>query len=484
MAIINSNWAQLPIQLTDGLNDSVWANAGKMAIPGGFLMVKNDALFLYAALDMTTDTGNDPGTGDYFWFTFDRNRDGNISPNMDSNYGNYPGFPNKMGRQWYLAPGTWTGLSQDGSTCRQAFEASPNSEAAHRVWKFRFLLTDLNVSLAPWWWASFTKFGIKVHSTNPLQENNTPPNFWQSFTNLHTLYFSRKPVVDVALQGPVIGCVGLIPTTKINAAGRATTDPAYFVPVQNAAFGGLLNIIGNAPNRVALWNAGARFIKVFHSEGAGPFAEYRTAWYNYHWSVPAGDYVLDSYAADAANFYDLQNPAVDFSIHDLLFQFDSAKLANGIHNFQVKFYSGAHVEVPTPAQTVTLLIDNTLPIVKINNVKHGAATVAACDIITMTSATDGVTVNFDANDPEGNLLAWSVSAQWGDGASASIASASYLPAMGNWAGVTGQTAPTPGVWVPLVSCAHAFTIAASARTTNGYSYIGYTSVSRFITIKK
>jgi hypothetical protein len=484
MAIINSNWAQLPIQLTDGLNDSVWANPGQMAIPGGFLMVKNDALFLYAALDMTTDTGNDPGTGDYFWFTFDRNRDSNISPNVDSNYGCYPGFPNKMGRQWYLAPGTWTGLSQDGGTCRQAFEPSPNSAVAHRVWKFRFLLTDLNVSLTPWWWASFTKFGIKVHSTNPPQENNTPANFWQSFANLHTLYFSRKPVVDVALQGPVIGCVGLIPTTKINAAGRATTDPAYFVPVQNAAFGGLLNMIGNAPNRVALWNAGARFIKVFHSEGAGAYSEFRTAWYNYHWSVPAGDYVLDSYSADAANYYDLQDPAVDFSIHDLLFQFDSSKLGNGIHNFQVKFYNAAHALVATPAQTVTLLIDNTLPIVKINNVKHGAATVAACDIITMTSPTDGVTINFDANDPEGNLLAWSVSAQWGDGASASIASASYLPAMGNWAGVIGQTAPTPGVWVPLVSCAHAFSVAASARTTNGYSYIGYTSVSRFITIKK
>lgn len=484
MAIVNSSWAQLPILLSQSLSDPVWVSAGQMPIPGGHLLVKNDALFLYAALDMIGDMGNDLGTGDYFWFTFDRNRDGNITPNVDSNYGPYPGLPNKLGRQWYLAPSTWTGLSQDSSTCQTAFEASPHSPVAHRIWKFRFSLADLNVSLAPMWWASFAKFGIKTHSNSPALEHNSPPNFWQSFTNLHTLYFSRKPVVDVALQGPVIGCVGLIPTTKINAAGRATTASGYFVSVENAAFGGLLNMIGNAPNRLALWAAGAKFVKVFHSVGAGSPTEFRTAWYNYHWSVPAGDYVLDSYGPDAANFYSLQDPAIDYSIHDLLFQFDSSRLSNGVHNFRVKFYNAAHVEVLTPVQTVTLLIDNSLPIVKVNNIKHGASLVAACDIVTMTGPADGVVVNFDANDPEGNMLAWSVSTQWGDGASATIASASYAPAMGNWAGVVGQNAPSAGVWVPLVSCAHAFTVAASARVTNGYSYIGYTSVSRFITIKK
>ena len=47
MAIINSNWAQLPIQLTDGLNDAVWANAGKMAIPGGFLTFSASGLAVF-----------------------------------------------------------------------------------------------------------------------------------------------------------------------------------------------------------------------------------------------------------------------------------------------------------------------------------------------------------------------------------------------------------------------------------------------------
>jgi hypothetical protein len=486
MATINSTWAQLPIQLTDGLNDSVWSNPGQMAISGGFLLVKNDAQFLYAALDMTGDSGNDAGDGDYFWFTFDRNRDGNITANFDVNYATFPGSPNKLGRQFYLAPSTWTGLSTDSGTCKQIFATSPNLNTAHRIWLFRFSLTDLNVSLVPFWLPPFTRFGIKTHSGNPPQENNTPANFWTSFAALHTLFFSRKPVVDVALQGPVIGCVGLIPTTKIAANGKATTDPGYMVQAQNSAFGGLLNIIGNAPQRVNLWNAGARFIKVFHSEGSGvpPTTDFITGWYNYHWSVPAADYVIDTYGADAMHMYPLQDPAIDFSIHDLLFQFDSSKLTNGIHNFQVKFYNAARVEIPVPVQILKLMIDNTTPIVKINNILHAGTPVMPCDIVKMTSATDGLTINFDANDPAGNMGAWSIIAQWGDGMSAGIDSASYTLALGDWTGVVNHTSPSPGVWMPVMSCAHAFTISASTRNTNGYNRIGYSTVSRFITIMK
>ncbi len=488
MATIHSTWAQLPIQLTETLNDAVWANAGKLHIKNGYLMTKNDGQYLYAALDMTGDTGNDAGTGDYFWFSFDRNRDGNITPNFDVNYGMYPNITDKLTRQWYLGPSTWTGITLVNNDLRTSFETSPNSATPHRVWKMRMSLSDLNVSLAPFWWAPYTKFGIKTHSGTPSQDNYNPVNFTSSFASLHTLYFSRKPVVDLSLQGPIIGCVGLIPTTKIAANGKATTDPGYYVNARNSAFGGLLNIIGNAPNRASLYSAGARYIKVFHSAGDGvdPATEFITGWYNYHWDAGAGDYVIDTYGVDSELMYPLTDPAVDYSIHDLLFQFDSSKLDNGIHNFKVKFYDAARAEVttPSPAQILTLKIDNTAPLVKINNIMHGGTAVKPCDIIQMTSTTDGVTVNFDATDPDGNMGAWSVVAQWGDGQSATIASGSYTPALGDWTGVTHHTVPGRGVWVPLVTCAHAFTVSASSRNTNGYGTIGYSQVSRFITIMK
>ena len=36
--ITTSTWAEVPINLTEGLGDPVWAGAGKMVIPGGFLL--------------------------------------------------------------------------------------------------------------------------------------------------------------------------------------------------------------------------------------------------------------------------------------------------------------------------------------------------------------------------------------------------------------------------------------------------------------
>lgn len=481
--ITTSSWAGIPIKLTENLSDPVWDGAGKMAITNGFIITKNDAQFLYVALDMVNDIGNDLGVGDFFWFTFDRNRDGNITPNFDVNYAQFPSTPDKIGRQFYLAPGTWTGLNTDSTLFKVAFETSPNGANLHRIWKFRFLLTDLNISLAPAAAVPFTKFGVKVHSTNPPQNINTPDNFWTSFANLHTLYLSRRPSISPTLMGPVIGCVGLIPTTKINASGKATTDPGYMVLVQNAAFGGTLNIIGNQPLLLSLLTAsGAKYCKIKYRAGtSGTFTDFITAWYNYKWNPTINDYTLVSFAPDASNFYPLKDPAFDYSIHDLLFQFNSGLLPQGIHQFQVEFYNASRVIIPVPVQILTLSIDNTVPVVKINSIKHGATVMNACDIATMSGPTDGIVVNFDAYDPENNVLNYRVSAAWGDGSSATLATDSYILAKGDWAGVQNQNTP---LWVPVKTCAHSINILAYSRTTNGYGYIRYNSVSRYITIIK
>lgn len=457
-------------------------------IPGGFLLLKNDAHFLYAALDLVQDTSNDSGTGDYFWFTFDRNRNGNINPNIDVNYGLYPGQPDKMGRQYYLSPGTWTGLINEvsQSACKIAFESSPNSPTAHRIWKMKFVLADLNVSLAPSIFPPYTRFGIKVHSSAaPGFDHNTPANFYTSFTNLHSLYFARKPVVPAVDEGPVIGCIGLIPATKINSAtGKATTDAGYYLHVQNAAFGGSLNVIGNRTALQNVWAAGARKYKIRHREGtSGTYTDMRSSWYNYRWN--GSDYVLESYGADAGNYYQLQSPATDFSIDDLLIQFNSTSLNKGLHQFQVEFYNMANAIVPVAAQTVTLFIDNTVPVVKLNSIKHAGANVSACAIVQLTSDTDGLVFNIDAYDPEGNLHSYALTAGWGSGASETIKADTYAPAMGaNWTGVQNLNVPPSGNWIPDYSCAYSFTVSAYARTTNGYSYIGYNSVSKYITLLK
>jgi hypothetical protein len=487
MATVFSKWANLPIQLTDSLNDLSWADAARMPIQGGSLYLKNDAQFLYAALDMVEDTGNNTGTGDYFWFTFDRNRSGSITPNVDVNYGLYPGFPDKMGRQYYLAGGTWTGLVNEvsPSQCKIAFEGSPNSASAHRVWKMRFLLTDLNVAFVPWL-LPYTRFGIKIHSGTPNFDYNTPDNFYYDFTNLHYLILSRTPVINPALLGPVIGSVGLIPTTKIDAVtGKATIDPGYYVEAQNAAFGGTLNLIANRVTLTGLYAAGARKCRVFHRLGtSGAFAPLRSLWFNYRWTGTT--YIQEAAAPDSNDMYPVLNPALDYSIDDLLIQFDSNNLTRGLNQFRVQFFNeGGTIEIPSTEQTLTLFIDNFAPEVKINAIRHNGLDVNACSIVNLTDANDGLTFNITANDVDGNMRSYALSAIWGNSQSEVIFSEAYTLAKGvNWAGVVNLVIPDKGEWVPDESCAYTFVLSAWSRSTNGYNYLGHNSVTKSITLIK
>ncbi|MFD0860870.1 hypothetical protein ACFQ1M_01510 [Sungkyunkwania multivorans] len=491
MATINSKWAATPIDLSNSLSHESWSGAAdvQMTIPGGFLWVKNDAQFMYAALDMVDDTTNNPGTGDYFWFTFDRNRNKAISPNFDVNYGLYPGNPNKMGRQYYLGPGSWTGLINEASLseCKQAFEASPNSTTPHRIWKFKFKLTDLNVSLLPFWWMSYVNFGLRVHSSAPNKNWDTPNNFYTNFTHLHRIYFSRKPSIAPSLSGPVMGSVGLIPTTQINSnTGKATTAAGYYVHVTDAAFGGLLNIIGNRTTMQNLYGSGARKYKMLHQKGkSGTFTEFESSWRNYRWIASQNKYVPLNYSPDSNNYYWMLNPSVDYSIDDLLLQFDSTALDTGFHQFKIEFYNTANVKIPTTAQTLTLYIDNNVPSVKIDAIKHGVSNVGACGIVNLTNNTDGVKVIYDAFDIEGNLRAYNLTAQWGEGHTAVIDSKSYTPSpTDSWQGQNNILAPSSGVWVPPVTCAYAFRVRAWARTTNGYGWVGHNSAVRYVTMIK
>lgn len=488
MGTIKSKWAAIPISLDASLDEDVWSGAleHQMKIPGGYMLAKNDAKYLYVALDMVKDTHNDPGTGDYFWFTFDRNRNKTITPSYDVNYGNYPGNPNKMGRQYYLGAARWSGLLNEvqKSACKSNFGISPNFDTPHRIWTFKFRLTDLKVSLLPWFWFPFTKFGVRVHSATPNFNYDSPANFFKNFSNLHTLYFSKKPTISVTDLGPVMGSVGLIPTTKINSStGKATTAANYFIYAKNSAFGGLLNVIGNRTKMLALPGIGAKKYKVFHRKGtSGSFTEFVTTWYNYEWN--GSDYFLKSFAPNSGNFYPIPNATKDYSIDDLLFQFDSTKLVTGIHQFRVKFYNNLGTEVGALGrpQTLSMYIDNNIPEVSIHSVKHGTKEVNACGIVNLSSSTDGLAIDFEAFDTEGNLLDYGLYARWGEGHSANITNAKYntitMPV--SWQGSHHISAN----WVPQVTCAHSFNVYARARTTNGYGYIGRNSTYRYVTLIK
>ena len=478
-----SEWAQIPIDITAPLSSGGWDDSGKLKFSRGFVLAKNDAKFLYLALDLTEDKGNDTGTNDYFWLSFDKDRDRAITSNQDVNYGLYPGQPNKLGKQFYLGPGSWTGLQPDPSLSevRQEFGPSENSAESHRIWKFRIDLKEINVALSWPLSTPFTYFGFRVKSSNPGFTTDFPTNFFKDFSKLRQLVFSRKPVISPSLLGPLIGSVGLIPTTQIDASGRATTDPGYFVAVQKAAFGGTLNLIGNRTKIQQLWNDGIKKYKVEITPPGGVAQKLISNWSNYRWT--GSTYALESFAPSSLGFYELANPSVDYSIDDLLIQFPTSALLPGFYQIKVTFYKRVGpLDVPSENQAIGLFIDNHVPSVNIDSIKHGANEVSACAIETIGAAPDGLKFKITANDADGNLRGVSFYATYGAGLSVGIYSENYDPSMGHWQGFSGKTIPETGTWRPTQSCAYSFIIVASARTTNGYGYIGHNSTHRNLTL--
>jgi hypothetical protein len=478
-----SQWAQTPIDLNNPLNNGDWNDAGTLKFTRGFVLVKNDAKFLYLALDLTEDKGNDSGTNDYFWLSFDVNRDRAITSNKDVNYGLYPGQPNKLGKQFYLGPGSWTGLTPDPSlsAVRQEFGTSSNSSVSHRIWKFKIDLKEINVALSWPLSTPYTYFGFRVKSSNPAFTTDFPGNFYKDFSKLRQLILSRKPVIPPADLGPLVGSVGLIPTTKINGSGRATTDAGYFVFVQNAAFGGTLNLIGNRTKIKQLWDSEIRKYKVEITPPGGSAQKLISNWSNYRWNGTT--YVLESFAPTALGFYELVNPESDYSIDDLLIQFPTSALLPGLYQIKVTFYKKSLTGYDANAtQTLGLYIDNHLPAINIDSLKHGANEVSACAIETIGPAPDGLKFKITGHDPEGNLRQVSFAATYGSGLSTGIYSETYDLSKGNWQGFIGKSIPETGNWRPPQSCAYSFIITAWARTTNGYDYIGYNSTHRNLTL--
>ena len=488
MALVLSTWATNPIAINGVLTPPEWNGAGVMPIPAGFLMAKNDANFLYVALDLVGDFGNDVGTGDYFWFTVDVDANAAITPHKDLNYAMAPGAPNVSRRQYYLGPGTWTGLLTEVTTnqTHNGFGPTSHSPVPHRAWEMRIALSELGIDLSDPTSLKIVKFGLRVASTTPAFTFNFPANFFNSFSNLHTIALALSPTVPPGLAGAVIGTVGFIPTTNISGDGFATTDPAYYFPVVETAFGGVMNLIGNQVTMQSLWAAGARKYKILRRVGtSGAFTPIRQSWSNYHWN--GSTYVLEPFGPDLSDNYPLTNPGEEYSIHNLLLQWNSIGEAASIHQFQARFLrnDGTTVVASTP-QTVSLMVDNNQADVQIINILHNGNPVPACAIETMTDNTDGLRFRITANDAEGHLQSYSLAAFYGDNLSATIVSDSYSAHLNPahlWSGVTNVLVPM-GEWVPPISCAYQFRVSAWPRVTNGYSYLGGVEVNRHVTIIK
>jgi len=190
-----------------------------------------------------------------------------------------------------------------------------------------------------------------------------------------------------------------------------------------------------------------------------------------------------------SGFYTMVNPGLAYTIQNLIFQWTTSSEPDGLHQFEFQFFNASGGAVASPAQVITLKLDNQPVTVSLIDVLHAGAPVPACAIVNLTSATDGVQIVYEAYDPEGDLYSFAVTAQYGHGLSATIYSDSYAAHVSsppNWQGVMSDTRPVPpAVWVPPGSCAYLFQIAAYSRTTDGYSFpVSYSSDFQTVTLIK
>lgn len=498
MAMVRSGWAKSSPLISGSFSPGEWDNAGKLPIvvklpnPVAYLLVKNDSQYLYLAIDLIGDTGNDIGTHDYVLLGFDVDGNRCITPLVDVLYGIWPPTPNRLVRCYYTGPRVSTAPLPGPSTSmiRQGFGTSPNpgGTTPHRIWELRIDLAEIGMSLTGTTTLPVIGFGLQVLSSSPPFCYNYPPDFLDSFSNLPQIALSLGPDTDPPESGLVIGTVGIIPTgSKIIVGGRATTDKTYDPFVQNAAFGGTMHLRGNHEKMLNLWNHGARKYKMLHRDSTipllTPFPPILQSWSNYHWT--GKDWVLESFSPDADGKYMMLDPNQEYSIHNLLFQWSSNGFLPGIHQFQVQFFKNDGTPVDAPKQTLDLYLDNNLPDLQIIGVKYKNQNIYPCQIVDVDETADPVQIHIRAFDTEGDLRKYVLDAYYGSNAifSPSLADVSY-PGSGNWQGDADRWISAPvNPKFPPTTCAYQLRLWALPRVTNGYGYIGYNEATYHITFK-
>ena len=490
-----SGWALTPPSISGNFIQSEWENAGIIPLPSaGFLFIKNDVKYLYLALDVVQDTGNTPGVGDFFWLSFDVDGNAAITAQKDVNYGIYPSLPIRIARQFFLGQAVWTPILCDPSTSLacQFFGVTKNSAQPHRIWLLRIELAEIGINFAKLFGPPKIRFGLRIASATPPMVRDFPVNFINDFSHLLETWLATAPALPVTNGLPIAG-VGLIPFDHIHPDGRATTDIHYFVPAQNAAFGGVFNIIGDHTTLASLYNQhGVRKYRVKCATPAAATMDLRQSWVNYR-LTPQG-WILESFGPDVDGKYDLIKPTETYSIDHLLFQFNTYGFGAGLYHLSLEFFdsAGKVVSIFVPqtknVQVLPLMIDNNLPDVRILGVRYRNQEVPACAIDKVLDTADPVQIEFRAFDPEGDLLSYQLDAFYGDNVRVQppLAQGTY-PGAGNWQGVAQTMISAPAVGAnkfPPTTCAYEFRLSATPRVTNGYGYIGYTEFTRHVTFER
>lgn len=286
--------------------------------------------------------------------------------------------------------------------------------------------------------------------------------------------------------GPVFMGIGFVPADRISGGYADTTGLTdYHFRVKDAPFGGSLPLMINHDK---MYTSGAPFYKIL-VDGVVQEAPFSTL----VWRSSLGRFVSETRNPVGAGFFRTRPNTelwyTPFHGYDL----NTTVFTNGLHTITLELYaSSAASGSPLASHNLAVMIDNSWPVVSIDEILHhhstdGIVPVGTCGIVTEES--DQFQFNITARDMEGHLKSWSLVALWGNNRSAGVDSDSYTPvASHQWDGPLGATVPaTP--WAATVPgdptsrrCAHTFRLIAWDRVIDGYRHLHRQSYHKSITL--
>jgi DNA-binding beta-propeller fold protein YncE len=308
----------------------------------------------------------------------------------------------------------------------------------------------------------------------------------------------RADLASLPMGEPVFLSVGNVPSTSI-VDGYATTPPGYFLQLKDSPFGGTLNIFGNFTNFKGL---GATHYRVNVSKDGSAAVPLLLTWGATRWNPITSLYESAAIAPDAQGRYEIP---VEYPAHPerwvppfLMMRWPSG--VNGMYTFTVEIFqfvapatwNNLTPLLPPAKNQLTVKIDNTPPDVDLVHIyQHGQPTALdTCAIVASPPfpAISRYDAQITANDPNGHLLSYSVTAYFGHTSPASTvipteSYSSHINADGPhlWHGVVNFRGPAAG-WQATCNCAHTFFVDAWKRTTDGYGYLIYRNAHQSITI--
>jgi hypothetical protein len=304
----------------------------------------------------------------------------------------------------------------------------------------------------------------------------------------HVLVACHRAVDEVYLAsaiysaaGPMLLGIGFVPADAAHLPGGyadTTMDPSYFFQVKDAPFGGTLPLMINHDRARSL---GAHFYKVEIGPPGSTPVEVHQAYSDYRWNAVLNRFDLVT-QVPVNGFYPVHAAGEIWLNYWLGMLLDTGGQPNGLNKISIRLFGSqsAASEIGTAAEagrSATLMIDNTLPVVHIDQILHDGSPVAPCQIVNSGSHNFSFTITAQA---QRHLAAWSLVAYWGDNASKAVASDDYshhISPSHLWTGVDHVTVP-PAPWDASVAsdptstrCAHTFWLSAWDRVINGWGRV-------------